>query len=115
MRAWLDLRYPLSMSRLPDLLALHRDTPDDPDLHFMIATEHLSEGRPADAIPWLRTYVALGSDVGAGWALMADCHEALDQTDATREALRNGIDAALRSGHPTLAAELRGRIEEMEG
>lgn len=100
------------MSRLEALLDLHRQDPADADLLFMIAAEHASAGRHVEALPWLAQYVAKGRDVGAGWALMADCHQALGDGEARRAALQDGIAAALRGGHPTLAAELRERMEE---
>ena len=78
----------------------------------MIASEHVAGGRHAEAIEWLRRYVEQGTDVGAGWALLADCHEALGDDAARRCALESGVAAALRGGHPTLAGELRARLEE---
>ena len=80
----------------------------------MIASEHVQEGRHADALPWLGSYVRLGTDVGAGYALMATCHAVLGDEAAARLALELGVQAALRSHHPTLAAELRAQIEEMD-
>jgi len=100
------------VSRLDSLMELHAQDPADTDLLFMIASEHASEGRPAEAIPWLVRYVEQGRDVGAGWALLADCHEELGDAAALRAALERGIDAALRGGHPTLAGTLRQRLEE---
>src|SRR5689334_5115783 len=100
------------MSRLDALLDLHAQDPGDADLLFMIASEHASAGRHAEALPWLQRYVENGRDVGAGWALIADCHEALGDEAAKREALESGIAAALRGGHPTLAGELRERLDE---
>ena len=102
------------MSRLDALLDLHRQDPDDADLLFMIATEHASAGQHAQAIEWLRRYVEKGRDVGAGWALMADCHAALGDASARRDALTRGIDAAMRAGHPSLAGEMRERLESGE-
>jgi predicted Zn-dependent protease len=102
------------MSRLPALLQLHEATPADPDLHFMIANEHVQQGQHAEALPWLDSYVKLGTDVGAGYALMATCHSMLGDTSAARLALEQGIPAALRAHHPTLAAELRAQIEELD-
>lgn len=101
------------MSRLEALLDLHRQDPNDADLLYMIATELVNAGRHADAIPMLAQYVERGPDVGAGWALLADCHEALGQVSDARGAVEQGIAAALRGGHPTLAAELRDRLDEM--
>ena len=80
----------------------------------MIASEHASAGRHAEAIPWLRQYVEKGRDVGAGWSLMADCHEALGDRGSAKAALQEGIGAAMKGGHPTLAGELRERLEEGE-
>ena len=100
------------MSRLPQLLELHALDPADVDLLFMIGSEHAAEGRPEEAISWLRRYVEEGHDVGAGWSLMADCLERLGRDDEARDALRSGIDAARRGGHPTLAGELAARLEE---
>ncbi len=101
------------MSRLPSLMELHEQDPDDADLLFMIASEHVTEGRPAEAIPWLLRYVEQGRDVGAGWALLADCHEELGDAIALRSALERGIEAALRGGHPSLAGVLRSRLDEI--
>lgn len=100
------------MSRLDALLDLHRQDPEDADLLIMVATEHAAAGRHAEAVEWLRRYVEKGRDVGAGWALMADCHEALGDDAARRDALERGIDAAMRGGHPSLAGELRERLEQ---
>ena len=100
------------MSRLQALLDLHAQDPSDVDLLFMIGMEHASAGRHAEAVPWLSQYAEKGSDVGAAWALLADCHAALGDDAGSRAALQHGITAAMRSGHPTLAAELRERLEE---
>jgi predicted Zn-dependent protease len=93
-------------------MELHAQDPADTDLLFMIASEHATEGRPAEAITWLTRYVESGRDVGAGWALLADCHEELGDTPALRSALERGIEAALRGGHPSLAGVLRARLDE---
>ena len=95
-------------------MALHAADPGDTDLLYMIASEHVAAGEHGAALPWLAQYVERGRDVGAGWALAADCHLALDAPDRAREALEQGIAAAMRAGHPTMAGELRGRIEDLD-
>ncbi len=102
------------MSRLPALLKLHEANPKDPDLHFMIAAEHVNAGQHAEALPWLTKYVALGNDVGAGYGLIAACQVALGDGDAARDALRSGIDAALRCGHRSMASELQAHLDELD-
>jgi Flp pilus assembly protein TadD len=101
------------MSRLPALLDLHRADPADADLLFMIASELASAGRHAEAVDWLSRYVEQGRDVGAGHALAADCLLELGRTDEARAQLERGVEAAMRGGHPTLAGELRDRIDEL--
>jgi predicted Zn-dependent protease len=100
------------MSRLDSLLALHAADPSDADLLFMIASEHAGAGRHEEAVGWLERYVEAGKDVGAGHALAADCLLALGRDADARAHLERGVDAAMRGGHPTLAAELRDRIED---
>jgi hypothetical protein len=95
-------------------MELHAQSPDDPDLLFMIAQEHAGEGRPAEALQWLALYVERGSDVGAGHRLAASCHLRRGDLAAARAALRAGIAAALACGHPTLAQELREEIEGLD-
>ena len=102
------------MSRLDSLLALHQQTPDDADLHFMIASEHFQAERHDDALRWLASYVERGTDVGAAYRMMAECHLAAGDATAAKAALRTGVDAALRGGHPSMAAEYRERLAELD-
>ena len=101
------------MSRLPALMKLHEADPADADLLFMIGSEHFNEGRPDDALEWLSRYVQHGRDVGAGFGLMAECCLKLGRDADAQAALRGGIEAARRAGHPTMAGEFEERLEEM--
>ena len=100
------------IDRLPALLQLHEADPNDADLLFMIASEHFNAGHHEAALPWLLRYVENGRDVGAGWGLIATCHAAQGRHDEENEALRRGIEAALKSGHRTMAEEFTERLEE---
>ena len=102
------------MNRLPKLLKLVELTPDDPDLHLMIAQEHVNAGDWAAALPFLRRYTESDGDVGAGWALTATCHERLGDRGQASEALQAGIDSARRNGHSELAGELEDRLEDLD-
>ena len=101
------------MSRLPALMKLHEADPSDADLLFMIGSEHFNAGRPAEALPWLSRYVDAGRDVGAGFGLMAECCLKLNRDEDAKAALRRGIEAALRAGHPTMAGEFEERLHEI--
>ena len=101
------------MTRLAKLLKLVALTPDDPDLHFMIAQEHVNAGDWSAALPFLVKYTEAAGDRGAGWALAATCHERLGDRPAAEAALREGIENARRNGHAELAGELEDRLEDL--
>ena len=101
------------MNRLSKLLELVERSPDDADLHFMIAQEHVNAGDWSSALPFLTRYVAGAGDVGAGWALAATCHERLGQVEEAAAALRSGIENARRNAHSDLAGELEDRLDEL--
>jgi Flp pilus assembly protein TadD len=98
--------------RLTALLRMHAENPKDADLAFMIGNEYFQAGRHEEALPWLLSYVQLGSDVGAAHGLIAACHFRAGDEEAARQALRDGVAAALRSGHPGMAAEYRAQLDE---
>ena len=89
-------------------------TPGDADLHYMIGHELVQAGRGEEALPWLEKYVAMGRDVGAALGLIASVHAAEDRKDEAREALDRGIRNALACGHPSMAAELRQQLAELD-
>ena len=100
--------------RLTTLLSMQRDNPGDPDLLFMIGNEYFQAGRHEDALPWLASYVKAGADVGAAFGLIAACHFRAGDDPAARKALEDGVAAALRSHHPTMAAEYRAQLEDVD-
>ena len=102
------------MDRLTTLLQLHEKDPHDADLLYMIGHEHYQSGRLEDARPWLERYAQVGQDTGRAWELVAECLLEEGCESAALEALQKGVAAALSSGHPTLAGELRARLSEIE-
>jgi thioredoxin-like negative regulator of GroEL len=102
------------MSRLPTLLELHRQDPEDPDLLFMIASEHYQSGDHDEALRWLSAYVQRGRDVGAAYGLMSTCYSKRGDERSARQALQDGIDAALRCHHPSMAAQYRQLLEDFD-
>ena len=100
------------MSRLPQLIKLHEQDPSDVDLLYMIGHELSREGKHLEAIDWLTRYTERGTDVGAAFGLIADSCDELGRHEEARAALKWGIEAARRAGHPTMAGEMQARLDD---
>jgi Flp pilus assembly protein TadD len=101
-------------SRASTLRALLEKRPGDPRLLFGLAVEELNGGRLEAGVETLRKYLAVADDEGNAWGRLADALLALNREEEARVALRTGIEAALRHGHPTMAQELQEALEALE-
>ena len=81
---------------------------------FGLANELLKAGANEEAVEHLREYLARHDDEGNGYARLAQALEALGRTPEARDALRKGIEASRRFGHPGMANELEARLDELE-
>lgn len=97
--------------------ALHRmlaTRPADQRLRFGLALEYEKLGRHEDVVIHLRDYLAGTDDQGNAWGRLAHALRVLGRYAEARDALRRGADAARRHGHPSMAAEFQGMLDEME-
>ena len=104
----------MTSSRSDAFRAMLAKDPADPRAHFGLANEALKAGHYADAVEHLQTYLRVYDDEGNGYGRLAEALAALGRGDEAREALRRGIDAAERFGHPSMAGELSARLDELE-
>ena len=102
------------MDKIETFRAMVAKNPDNPLARFGLANELLKARRWAEAAEQLEAYLARYDDEGNGWGRLAEARAALGETDAAREALRKGIAASHRFGHPGMANELESRLEELE-
>lgn len=101
-------------SRIETFRQMVAKTPDNPLARFGLANEALKEGLHDEAREHLEAYLALQEDEGNAYGRLAEAYEALGRPDDAREALRKGIAASNRHGHPGMAAEFEARLEELE-
>jgi len=85
--------------------------PDDPRLRFGLALEYLNAGRTEEGVRALRAYLEMADDEGNAWGRLGAALRDLGHDDEAREALRRGVEAARRHGHPTMAEELSATLE----
>ena len=103
----------MTSQRLDAMRAMVAKNPNNALARFGLANEAMKAQLYDEAAEQLRIYLASHDDEGNGYGRLADALVHLGQLDEAREALRRGVDAAQRFGHPTMANEFEARIEEL--
>ena len=101
------------MSRLETLRALVAKSPSNPLARFGLAIEEEKEGQLAEARANFEAYLAVYDDEGNGWQRLADVRRRLGDVDGAKEALRRGMEAAHRFGHPSMVDEMQEQLDEL--
>jgi Flp pilus assembly protein TadD len=102
----------MESSRLPMLQRMVEARPDDPRAHFGLALEYEKQQRWEDVVATLRRYLELSQDEGNAYGRLGHALRQLGRDDEARDAYRQGIDAAYRHGHPTMAMEFEETLED---
>jgi len=89
--------------------------PANPLARFGLANEALKAELYAEAREHLEAYLAAYDDEGNGYGRLAEALEKLGRMEEAKDALRRGIAASLRFGHPGMASEFEARLDEMDG
>jgi Flp pilus assembly protein TadD len=98
-----------SLKRMADL------RPDDPRARFGLALEYERAGRWEEAVEQLRAYLARAQgDEGNAYGRLGRALRELGRDEEARAAYRQGVEAAYRHGHPTMAQEFEEVLEEWE-
>jgi predicted Zn-dependent protease len=103
----------MTSQRLDAMRAMVAKNPNNALARFGLANEAMKAQLYSEAAEQLRIYLASQDDEGNGYGRLADALVHLGQLDEAREALRRGVDAAQRFGHPTMANEFEARLEEL--
>lgn len=101
-------------SRIELLQRMVEARPDDARAHFGLALELEKQERWEEAVAALRRYLALAQDEGNAYGRLGRALRMLGREEEAREAYRQGIDAAYRHGHPTMAMEFEEALEELQ-
>ena len=104
----------MTNQKLETFRALVRKNPDNALARFGLANEALKAGEWEEAREQLELYLASSDDEGNGYGRLAEALVRLDRSEEAKDVLRRGVEASLRFGHPTMAAEFEQRLEELE-
>jgi predicted Zn-dependent protease len=88
--------------------------PENALARFGLANEALKAGLYDEARQHLEVYLEKYDDEGNGYGRLADALAHGGRTAEAKDALRRGIEASHRFGHPGMAAEFEARIEELD-
>jgi len=112
--AWAPSAHTAMTDRTAALRAMVEKHPTNALARFGLANELMKTGAFADAATHYTVYLEHYDDEGNGWGRYAEALAALDRRDDAIAALKTGIVAAERYGHPGMAEDLRARLEDLE-
>ena len=95
--------------------AMVAKNPSNALARFGLATEALKAQLYEEAAEHLRVYLDRHDDEGNAYGRLADALVKLGRVEDARDALRRGIDASRRFGHPGMVNEFEARLDELEG
>jgi Flp pilus assembly protein TadD len=101
-------------ARIAALRKMAASRPDDPRPRFGLALEFEKAERWDDVVHALREYLALTDDEGNAWGRLGKALRTLGRDDEAKAAYRQGIDAASRHGHPTMAGEFEDILDDWD-
>ncbi len=104
----------MTSPRLDSYRQMVARAPDNALAHFGLANEALKAGLHEEAREHLAAYLARHEDEGNAYGRLAEALVRLGRPDEARAALRQGIAASNRFGHPGMAAEFEARLEELD-
>lgn len=99
--------------RIEALKKMAAARPDDPRARFGLALEYEKAGRWDEMVAELRHYLEMADDEGNAYGRLGHALRERGREEEARQAYRDGIEAAYRHGHPTMAAEFEEVVEEM--
>jgi Flp pilus assembly protein TadD len=102
-----------SKSRRELLEEMLADAPDDAELRYALAMEHVSAGDDAGAVDCFRETFTRAPDYAPAYHQAGLALTRLGRTDEARAVLARGIEAARKGGNQHAAEEMQAFLETM--
>ena len=100
--------------RMRQLLQMLQRQPDDPFLLYGVAMEHKKAGEPARALEYFGHVLRRDPNYCYAYFQRAQVHESLGDVEAAKRSLREGVDAARRSGDAHALSEIEAALALLE-
>ena len=101
-------------SRLEQITAMLQDEPNDPELRYMLAMEHVSAGSDAEAVRCFEELMQRCPDYAPGFHMAARALLRLNRVEETRAVLKRGIAVATRKNDLHAAGEMQELLASLE-
>lgn len=103
-----------STPRMRQLQQMLQRQPDDPFLLYGLAMEYKKADEPHRALEYFDHVLRRDPNYCYAYYQRAQVHEALGDTEAAKRALREGIEAARRSGDGHALSEIEAALALLE-
>ena len=100
--------------RRQQIEAMLADEPNDPELHYMLAMEHISEGDDAGAVRCFEKLLDVAPEHAPAYHMAARALQRLDRIEEARALLNRGIPTALARNDTHAAGEMQGLLESLD-
>ena len=85
--------------------------PDNTMVMFGLAKEYEKQGRFADVIRVLETYLERADDEGNAYGVLANAYSQTGERETAIEVYTKGIEVAMAHGHPSMANEYKMTLD----
>ena len=103
----------MSQTRIEVFRTMLATDPANTMVRFGLANEYLKLEQWADAATELQTYLSQADDQGNAYGKLAQALERLGRTEEARTAYQQGIAAATRHGHPSMAGDFQMALDDL--
>jgi Tfp pilus assembly protein PilF len=100
--------------RMRQLQQMLQRQPDDPFLLYGLAMEYKKAGEPTTAIEYFDQVLRRDPNYCYAYFQRAQVHESLGDVEAAKRTLREGMDAARRSGDAHALSEIEAALALLE-
>jgi cytochrome c-type biogenesis protein CcmH/NrfG len=101
-------------SRREQIEAMLAEEPNDPELHYMLAMEHVSQGDDAGAVRCFHELIRAMPQYVPAYHQASRVLQRLDRAAEARPLLTQGISEAQRQGNSHAAGEMMELLQSME-
>jgi Flp pilus assembly protein TadD len=101
-------------TRLQRIAAMLESEPGDPELHYMLAMEHVSQGDDAGAVRCFEKLFAIAPDYSPAYHMAGRALQRLGRADEARALLQKGIPIALAKNDSHAAGEMQELMATLE-
>jgi Flp pilus assembly protein TadD len=104
----------IGATRIQKIEAMLADEPNDPELHYMLAMEHASQGDDAGAMRCFQKLFEVAPNYPPAYHMAARALQRLDRSDEARAILQTGIPLALAKNDTHAAGEMQELMATLE-